>query len=92
MRVVSLNGPAFLFLQRGEKLQENEAQGHNKFPDRRCILWPRGNGWDVGVKVNHFGRVDWESIAEILFSDEDVAWRVAYENRSENPTVKEHQN
>lgn len=35
MRVVSLNGAAFIFLQRGEKLKENEGLRHNKFPDRK---------------------------------------------------------
>lgn len=89
MRVVSLNGAAFIFLQRGEKLRENEGLAHNKFPDRRYVIWPRANGWDVRVKVHHCGKMGWEAIAESLFSDEDKAWLSAYDHLHKCPAVRE---
>lgn len=85
MRVVSLNGAAFIFLQRGEKLKANEGLAHNKFPDCRYVLWPRIEGWDVRVKIYHQGKVSWETIAESLFSNEDEAWQAAYGHLNENP-------
>lgn len=86
MRVISLNGAAFIFLQKGERLKENEGLAHNKFPDRRYVLWPRGDGWDVRVKLYHFGKASWEPVADSLFSDEDAAWQAAFVHLNDNPT------
>lgn len=80
MRIVSLNGAAFIFLQRSERLKENLRPPHNKFPDRRYILWPRSEGWDVRVKVNQFSKVVWKPIAEPLFCDIDAPWLAANEH------------
>ena len=87
MRVVSLNGAAFIFLQRGEKLKENEGLTHNKFPDRRYVIWPRANGWDVRVKIHHCGKVGWEAIAEFSFFDEDEAWQAAFAHFQDHPAT-----
>ncbi|EDV9737541.1 hypothetical protein NGY92_001072 [Salmonella enterica] len=87
MRVASLNGAAFIFLQRGEKLKENEGLAHNKFPDRRFVIWPRADGWDVRVKVHQFGKVSWEAIAEFLFFDEDEAWQAAFDHHHKKPAM-----
>lgn len=87
MRVVSLNGAAFIFLQRGERLRENEGLVHNKFPDQRYVLWPRGQGWDVRVKVHQFAEVSWQPIAESHFASEEEAWQAAWKHMSDRPTV-----
>lgn len=87
MRVVSLNGAAFIFLQRGERLKENEGLTHNKFPDRRYVLWPRGDGWDVRVKLYHLGKVNWEPVGESLFSNEDAAWQAAFEHLENHDVI-----
>ena len=77
MRYISINGAVFIFLQRGEKLKENEGLPLNGFPDRRYVLWPRGEYWDVREKVFHSGGLSWEPVANELFSDEDSAWQAA---------------
>lgn len=87
MRVVSLNGAAFIFLQKGERLKENEGLAHNKFPDRRYVLWPRGDGWDVRVKVYHLEKASWLPIAESLFPNEDDAWQAAFKHLSDYPIL-----
>lgn len=84
--MVSLNGAAFIFLKRGEKLKENERLAHNKFPDRRYVLWPRGQVWDVRVKVHQFAEVSWEPIAESHFSSEEEAWQAAWNHLCDHPT------
>ncbi|UYF56294.1 hypothetical protein M2R49_03685 [Citrobacter amalonaticus] len=78
MRYVSINGAVFIFLQRGEKLKENEGLPLNGFPDRRYVLWPRGDYWDVREKVFQFGGMSWEPIASEPFPDESAAWLTAY--------------
>lgn len=90
MRVVSLNGAAFIFMQRGEKLKENEGLAHNKFPDRRYVIWPRADGWDVRVKVYQCGKMSWEAIAEFLFFDEDEAWAASFNHLQDKPVLKVH--
>lgn len=77
MRYVSINGAVFIFLQRGEKLKENEGLPLNGFPDRRYVLWPRGDYWDVREKVFHSVGLSWEPVANELFYDEDSAWEAA---------------
>lgn len=77
MRYVSINGAVFIFLQRGEKLKENDGLTLNGFPDRRYVLWPRGECWDVRVKIFHSGKVSWEPISENLFITEEMAWQEA---------------
>jgi len=80
MRSVSINGAVFIFLQRGEKLKENEGLPPNGFPERRYVLWPRGDYWDVREKVFQSGGVSWEPIANKPFRDENAAWQAAYEH------------
>lgn len=78
MRYISINGAVFIFLQRGEKLKENEGLPLNGFPDRRYVLWPRGDYWDVREKVFSAKGMEWLPISESLFENEHDAWQSAY--------------
>ncbi len=92
MRSVSLNGAVFIFLRRGEKLKENEGLSLNGYPDRRYVLWPRGCGWDVRLKVLQSDGVRWEPIAAEGFKDEASAWQAAWEHLKDNPTLGQRRN
>lgn len=47
MRTVSINGAVFIFMARGEKLQDADWLPSSGKPDQKFVLWPRGDGWDV---------------------------------------------
>ena len=84
MRYISINGAVFIFLQRGEKLKENEGLPLNGFPDRRYVLWPRGDVWDVRLKVYKCGKISWEPIVKEYYLDEEMAWQGAYGHWTRN--------
>ena len=87
MRYISINGAVFIFLQRGEKLKENEGLPLNGYPDRRYILWPRTYGWDVCVKVITSGKVCWKPIKKDRLKDEVSAWQAAWIHLKQYPTL-----
>ncbi|WP_236316477.1 hypothetical protein [Enterobacter hormaechei] len=80
MGKISLNGAVFIFMARGEKLQDSDAFPSNGTPDQKYVLWPRGEGWDVRyLKFGSKGG-EWMHIAENLFANEAEAWQGAYDH------------
>ncbi|MGK3227661.1 hypothetical protein ACCW94_21545 [Enterobacter soli] len=78
MRKVSINGAVFIFMARGEKLKDSDALPSNGTPDKKYVLWPRGEGWDVRSLLFGEKGIEWLPIAEHLFADESEAWQAAY--------------
>lgn len=78
MRTVSINGAVFIFMARGEKLQDSDWYPSNGKPDQKFVLWPRGGGWDVRRLQLSMKGPEWLPIAERLFADEPEAWQATY--------------
>jgi len=78
MRRASINGALFLFMERGGKLTHDAIWNDRLGPDKRYVLWPRGEFWDVRFKHVKNNKLEWLPVADKPFADENAAWQAAY--------------
>ncbi|EPS4513463.1 hypothetical protein A1J85_03780 [Klebsiella aerogenes] len=78
MRKVSINGAVFIFMARGEKLNDCDVLPRSGMPDQKYVIWSRVEGWDVRYLKFGSSKIEWLPITEHLFADESEAWQSAY--------------
>lgn len=90
MRRYSFSRALFIFMRRGEKLTYDAISNDGWDPHDRYVLWPHGEYWDVRFKMVTNGKLEWESIADKPFLNDNEARQAAsrhWENLAEHSRI-----